>query len=938
MINFRTLYFSLTTLLLTASVSAQQDLSGPVPVDPDVKTGKLGNGLTYFIRKNGEPKQRASFYFIQNTGSILEDDDQDGLAHFLEHLAFNGTKNFPGKAIISSMEKHGLKFGANINAHTAFDETIYFLSGVPVERKDLIDTCLLVLYDWSENISLEEKEIDAERGIILEEWRTSKDASRRILFEKMIPVVLKGSKYTERDIIGKPEILKSFKYETLRNFYHDWYRTDLQAIVVVGDIDVDETERKIRSLFSSLEPVENPRPRVEYEVPPHKETRFALATDKEAPGISVSVTILNKSVPRDRKNLEYVRESYAVSLMNSMINTRISELLQKPDPPFVSGYITMTPYIPRNYDALIISADARLNEESAALEAIFREAERARRFGFTAGELERAKARMITNSENNFKQKDKIDNDTYAEWIQNYFLTGEPLTSADFDYEFLKKVIGGITVEEINNKFRSLMIEENRTIIAEGLEGDDIKHLSENEAIEVISRVKSSLLAPYQDEVLSESLISGELKGSPVIKTVPLPQFNAVEWTLGNNAKVIYRKASYEKDNVILSSFSMGGSSMYETADLPSAEMLPAVIGMYGLGDFDNVTLQKMMAGKKATASVSLTQLTEGISGSSTPKDFETMMQLLHLRFSKPRFDQEAHNSIMQRYEAFIGNMVKDPSKIMQDSLALFLTDYNPRTVVVNPENLKKVDFEKIREIYTGRFSNAGDFTFFIVGNIGEDTVKTMVEKYIGSLSGTADKESYIDWKIRPPEGKFTRQVGLSLTIPKTTVVIYYSKEYKYNAYNNLGIRVMKNIFDLVFTEKVREEAGGTYGVSVNFSSQPYPYQNVSGMVMFDCDPSKSDTLKKIIYDEIDRIRKEGPKKTDLTKVVNNLLKTREEAKQHNSYWSTALYSYYFNGINPDDPANYENILKKLTVKDIRKIARSFFNDADMADIMFNPK
>jgi zinc protease len=697
-------------------------------------------------------------------------------------------------------------------------------------------------------------------------------------------------------------------------------------------------EAKIKALFSRIPAVENPAPRYYEQIPYHKETYFVLATDKEAPQTLVSVVVLHKAVPRENRNLKYLRDSYMISLMNSMIDTRINELLQKGNPPFIDGSVSMDSYYPRWYDAFSITAIARQNEEALALEAVYTEAERARKFGFNKGELDRAKARMLSNFENTYKQKDKINNDTYVQWIQDYFLTGEPATSADFNFEFLKQVIDGITAEEISAKFKELMINENRTIIVQGLEGSDIKHLSDQEALGIINKVKSSQLTPYEDKTLGESLIKEELKGSKIVKTVPLPQFGAVEWTLGNNAKVIYRKADFEKDNIILSGYSLGGSSLYEVDMLPSITMLPMIIGTYGLGDFDNITLQKMLSGKKASAGITLGEVTEGISGSSTPKDFEKMMQLLYLRFEKPRFDKEAHTAIMSRYAAFLANMAKDPSKIMQDSVSLFLTNYNPRTMVFNNDMLAKVDFEKIKKIYSERFNNAADFTFFIVGNIDEEIVKPMVEKYIGSIKSDPQKETWIDRKVRPPQGKFFRDIQIPLTIPKSTVFVSHSSNYKYYPYNNVCLKVIQGILDLLYTEKVREEEGGTYGVSVNISSQLNPYPNATGLIMFDCDPARAKDLKMIIYNQIDTMVKEGPSKVNLDKTVSNLLKNREEAKMHNNYWSNALYSYYYTGINVNDPKNYEDILKKLTVKDIQKVAKMFFLKADVADIVFGPE
>jgi len=907
-----------------------------VPLDPEIKTGKLENGLTYFIRHNKEPEKRASFYFIQDVGALLENDNQNGLAHFLEHMAFNGTLHFPGKGIISSLEKHGVAFGTNINAYTGQDETIYNLSDVPVDSPGLMDSCLLAMYDWSHFISLDEKEIDAERPVITEEWRTRRDADFR-MSKQYLPVLLKDSKYAIRDVIGDLEVIKNFSYDTIRKFYHDWYRPDLQAVAVVGDFDPNEMEKKIKAQFSQLKPVENPLTRPVFEVPPHKEIFYALATDKEASQSSVDIYILSKGTDPSNKDLGYLREQILVRLMNAMMRTRINDLLQKGNPPFVSGAIRYSELV-RGYDVLNISATAKPNQEDLALQAIYSEAERAKRSGFTKAELDRAKADLLTNYDNYFKQKDKISNDTYIESVQEYFLTKEPAPSIDFEYDFVKNIIPSVTEGEISSLFKSLMVEDNRVIVVMGPDDKNVKHLSESEVKDIIRKVQSSDIAAYQDIKLGVSLVNETLPGARVIKTVLLKQFGAVEWTLANKAKVVYKKVDFEKDNVILSAYSLGGTSLYNLDTLPSANMLPAIIGTYGIGDFDNVTLQKMLSGKKASAGINLGELTEGISGSSTPKDFETMMQLLYLRFEKPRFDKEAHNAIMTRYDAFLANMAKDPSKIMQDSVSLYLTNYSPRTMVMNPEFLKLVDFEKVKKVYTERFRNAADYTFFIVGNISEDTVRPMVEKYIGSIQGYPGKENWIDRKVMPPKGKFLKDVSIPLTVPKATVFISHNTALKYTSFNNVTLKVIQGILDIVFTEKVREEAGGTYGVSLNIGSQKFPVQEATDLIMFDCDPAKANDLKAIIYKELDKIITVGPTKENLDKAVTNLLKNREESKLHNSYWSNALYSYYYTGIDVNDPKNYEDILKKLTIDDIKKVAGMFFSKADLADIVFRSK
>ena len=935
--TFKSFVVLVLFFLSALSLKAQRDMTGPAPVDPEIRSGRLDNGLTYFIRHNKEPEKRASFYIIQNVGAILENDDQNGLAHFLEHMAFNGTQHFPGKGIISNLEKHGVAFGSNINAYTGFDETVYNLSNVPVDAPGLIDSCLLILNDWSDFISLTEKEIDLERGVISEEYRTSKNASRRMIFE-VIPVILKGSKYAERDIIGDLNVIQNFSYNTLRSFYHDWYRTDLQAIAVVGDINVDEIESKIKALFSRIPAVENSKPRIFEKVPYHEETNFVLATDKEAPQTTVSVIALHEGVSPGNKNLSYVRESHVISLMNSMINTRISELLQKPNPPFVSGSISFGEYYARGYDAFDISATARKNEEALALEAIYTEAERARRYGFTKGELDRAKASRLSSYENYFKQKDKIDNDTYVQGIQDYFLTGEPLTSIDFDFEFLKEVIGGINEQEISEKFRKVMIDENRTIVVQGLEGDDVKHLSGPEALDILKKVRESQLTPYEDTVLEESLVREDLTGSKIVKTLILPLFEAVEWTLGNNVKVVFRKADYEKDNILLSAFSFGGISKLDNELVLPANLLSPIVMMYGTGDYDNVTLQKMMAGKKASISVALNETTEQISGSSTPKDFETMMQLLYLRIAKPRFDKDAHSAIIGRYAALIGNMEKDPNKIKSDSISLITTGYHPRTPVLSKENIEKITLGDVQKIYTDRFGNADEFTFFIVGNIEQETVIPLVEKYLGSLPAMGRSETWIDRKVEQPEGIVTKEISMPLTIPKSTIFLAFAEDIKYKPFNYLGLEVIKGILDIVYTEKVREDEGGTYGVGISLSAQKRPSQTGEGMITFDCDPARANDLKAIIFRELENIMKEGPSRENLDKSVNNLLKTREENKLHNAYWMGTLTRFYSYGINNDDPENYENILKEFTVKDIKKIANKMFKRADVVDIIFKPE
>lgn len=930
------IYLAAIIALFIAKIGFGQDaLNQPVPLDPAVRTGVLPNGMTYYIRHNEEPKERASFYIIQNVGALLEEDNQNGLAHFLEHMAFNGTQHFEGKGILNTLEKHGVAFGRNVNAYTSFTETVYNMSDVPTTHDGLVDTCLLVLNDWSHYLSLTDKEIDSERGVITEEWRTRRNANFRMR-NQWFPVLFKGSKYAIRDVIGDTTVIRYHNYETLRNFYRDWYRPDLQAIAIVGDINVDEVEAKVKERFSKIPAVANPKQKPDFTIPHHDETYFVVATDKEASQSQINIYILNENKDGKAKNLNDLREGYIESLYNSMSDMRIQELLQKGTPPFVNGYTQQSDFV-RGYDTYVIGAAAKPNEEAKALEAIMIETERIKRFGFLESELVRAKANFLIALESQYKQKDKIINDDFCSQIGSNFLTKDPMPGIDFTYQFANQIISTITVEEISAKAKQWIKSANRTIVITG-PSEGSTHLTEKEAKDIIASVESMEIKPYVDGVSSASLISKELKGSKIVSTKKLDSFNAVEWTLKNNVKVIYRFADFEKDEVSLMAFSKGGTSLWDDKYVPSAEMTGDFISSYGVGDFDAITLQKMMTGKKVSLSPTFDNLTEGFAGSSSPNDFETMMQLTYLYFEQPRFDKEAFDALKERYIAYVANLEKDPRKIMQDSLTYILYNYHPRARTISTQFLQEVSFDDIQKIYKDRITDAGDFTFFIVGNIDEETVKANVEKYLGSLTDSKRTETWKDNKVRMPEGTTKKVIPVALTTPKSNVNVVYDNEMDYTQKNKLAMSVLKGILDLRYTETVREDEGGTYGVRVSASLAQYPVAKGSIKINFDCDPAKADVLKAIIYREINKIVAEGPTAVDFDKTIKNLLKDREQSKNHNNFWSGSLFSYYYSGINTADSANFEEILNKMTQSDIQEFAKKFMTSPDLVDVVFVPK
>ena len=924
-------------LLIGSSLQAQYDLNSAVPVDPAIRTGVLDNGLTYYIRHNQEPKERASFYIIQNVGGILEDDTQDGLAHFLEHMAFNGTKHFPGKGVISSLEKHGIAFGRNINAYTAQDETVYNISNVPVAPNGLMDTCLLILHDWSNYLLLEEEEIDAERGVISEEWRTRRDASFRTR-AKIMPALLNNSKYGERDVIGELDVIKGFEYDELRRFYHDWYRTDLQAIAVVGDFDAAEMEQKVIKLFSKIPAVTNPKERYEVKVEPRAETTFALALDKENPQSSVALYIRHEGEAAADKNHQTLKANYMRSLIKSMISTRINELLQKGNPPFINGSVGFSDY-PRTVSLMSINTTAKDNEEAVAFEAILTEVERVKRFGFTNGELERAKTSMLLGFENYYKQRDKISHDSYCKEIASLYLENVPMPGIEYEYKFAQSIIPSITAEELKAYFNTMYTDENRVVVISGPEKEDITHLTKEEAFAIINKVENNTgITAYVDEAVSSSLVEELPREGKVISERELPDFDAVEWTLNNNTKVVYRYANYNKNQVSLSSYSKGGSSLYDVADLPSVNMASEFISASGIGNYNAIALQKALTGKKANVSFSIGGLSESIKGSCRTEDFETMMQLAYLRFEQPRFDEEAQNALMARYMAYVSNMGDDPKKIMQDSISAIRTNYHERNLVFGVDYLKNVSFDTMERIYKERFNNAADFTFFSVGDIEKETAKEMAAKYLGAIASNDTRENWRDNNVNGPEGVTKKTIPVKMAEPKANVQIYYNTELDYTPENRIGMSFISSILTLRYTESIREKEGGTYGVGVRASTSHYPKAEGNVSIQFDCDPERANDLIPLVYAEIDRMMKTGASQEDIDKTRMNFLKGRAESKEQNSYWMNNIYGYYVNGINMALAENYEDIIENMSAKEIKKLAKKFFKKSDKIEVVFVPQ
>ena len=919
------------------AATAQVDWNRQLETDPAVVKGMLPNGITYYLRHNEEPKDRASFYIVRNAGALLEEDNQNGLAHFLEHMAFQGTKNFPGKGIIESLEKNGVSFGSNINAYTGHNETVYNISNVPVARESLLDTCLLVLHDWSYYLTLAEDEIDGERGVISEEWRTRRNSDFRIKGQ-IDPVLFKDSKYAVRDVIGSLDVIKNHTPRELRDFYHKWYRTDLEAVIVVGDFDMEKMESKVKQMFNSIPAVEHPAKRPFFAIPAHDDIRYVEATDPEAKGSTLTMYLVKEQPSAEEKQTAgYVRKEVMKQLFNLMASNRLRELTEDGGMSFLGATIGYGALV-RGYDVYTVTATARGDNEAGAWEAILAENERICRYGFTADELERAKLTVASSLNQMGTRLDKLSNDLYAADMKNNFLEQTPMLAFTEYATTADQVLQTVTPNDIKAMVEAWNNGKNCTLAVTGETGK--KHLTRDEMTAIMARVKTMQLEPYKDRLLDADLMDGvELKGGRIVSEKRIGKFDAVEWTLDNGVRVVFRTVSETTDAVNLMAYSEGGYSLYDDARMiPPAESLSNMANVFGVNRFSGTDLQRVLTGKTVSSGIVVNELQESVIGASLTADMETLFQLTYLRFAHPRFDERLLPVIIANNKEAVRQMAADPMRIMQDSTKLIRADYNPRGGLRNEAYLDAITMERLKQIHRERFGNAADFTFFIVGDVDEAAVRPLVERYLGSLPATgAAREHWVDRGVRPPKGRIEKRIGLALEVPKTTVVVNFEKEMKFTFERALCHQALCNILTARCMENIREKEGGTYGVSVNGLAQQMPCAAYKMNAQFSCDPERADRLKAQVYAEIDRVVNHGVSADELEKVVSAIRKQREEQPRSNVYWINVLRTYYYEHTDLTDPATFDDILDGLSPKDIRKYAREYFKHADVVDFMFTP-
>jgi len=912
------------------------NLNDPLPIDQRIKKGVLDNGMTYYLHSTDVTKNVASYYIIQNVGSILENDDQQGLAHFLEHMAFNGTENFEGKGILNTFQTYGLVFGKDINAYTSFDETVYNINNIPT-TPELIETGLQVLFDWSNYLLLTDEEIDAERGVINEEWRTRQNGGMRIL-QKSLKTRFNYSKYAYRMPIGLMDIVENFEYKALRDFYHDWYRTDLQAIAIVGDFNVAEMEQKIIEKFSKIPAVENPLERVVVSIPDNEEFMFEMAMDDEIATSSITFNIRHNKSIKDATVAD-LKEGLINSMITSMFSTRISELSQDPAATFVGARVGFQDSWARMHKEFAVNISPKPNQQQVAFKAILTEVNRAVKFGFTNSEIERTQAQFSSYYENQIAKIDDVSHSRIVETIQTNYLENAHMTDLVQEYELVKAIFNSLKPEEIQARLQEMYGQKNRYMIVTGVTGRE--NMTKEEAMSIIASVESDTsIEPYTEDSEGKSLMDGvTLISGKIIASEINNEIGSTLFTLSNGIKVHYKFVDKNKNDVRLNAISDGGKSLIAVEDYASNEFLGGLVGMSGLGEFSSTDLPKILAGKSASTSVSISEISENVSGSSSTKDVETMLQMVNLRFTHPRFDESSYQVLLQQLDNYLIRKGADLEAKMTDSITVTLYgEMNPKKRILTKDYISEVSFEGMKAIYNDRFSNAADFEFFIVGDVQQENLMPLLEKYIASIPTNTTRENWVDNGAKWVDNDTDKDIYLEMEDPKASVRYAVKNEMDYSLKNDYLMRTLSDILQLRLTASLREEEGGTYGASTWGSLMKKPKKQAYLSVSFDCNPDKVEDLITIVNNEIEKIKDGEIQQEDLDKTLTNYLKDREEQKNYNTYDMSLMTNYFLEGYNMDKPENFESIIKSISAKDVQEMTKRLLDNSESFEIVFKPK
>lgn len=940
-INMKHLFHSLLAVAFVLCAGFQQAVAQqmqfpPLPVDKNVRIGQLDNGLTYYIRHNKLPENRAEFYIAQKVGSILEEPQQRGLAHFLEHMAFNGTKNFPGDdkglGVIPWCETVGIKFGTNLNAYTSIDETVYNISNAPIDRTGVLDSCLLILHDWSNYILLKDDEIDKERGVIREEWRSRNSGMLRV-YTDLLSTIYPGDKYADCMPIGSIDVINNFPYKDIRDYYHKWYRPDLQGIVIVGDIDVDAVEAKLKAVFADVQKPINPAERTYYPVADNKEPIVAIGTDKEVDDPSIEIYFKQDATPDSEKNnVGYLASQYMTSMISSMLDARLSELVQSANPPFTRASSDYSDFfVAKTKEAFSLSASSKADGIETALKTLLQETERARRFGFTESEYARARANYLQSLESAYNEREKTKHGSYVrEYVQN-FLNGEPIPGIEAEYAMMNQLAPNIPLQAMNMVMQQLVPDSNQVVIIAGPAKEGLKYPTKEEVISLLKGMKDLDLQAYVDKVSDEPLMKEAPKGGKIISEKEGDIYGSTKLVLSNGVTVYVKKTDFKADEIRMKGTSLGGKSIFPDKDALNFAVMDNVIAVGGLGNFSQVDLTKVLAGKKVSVNAGLGATTENVFGTCSPKDFETMMQLTYLTFTAPRKDTEAFESFKNRMKAQLESAQANPLSSINDSLQKAMYNNHPRVVMMKPEMVDQIDYDRILEMYNDRFKDASDFTFYFVGNIDLETAKPLIAEYLGALPAINRKETFKDTKMSIRKGVYKNEYAKEQQTPTATIVFLYSGKAPYTLKNDILLSFATQVLDMVYTEEIREKEGGTYGVNCYGDLQKYPKEQLLLQIVFQTDPAKKDKLAGIVVDELKKLAAEGPSYVHLQKVKEYMLKKYADNQKENGYWMNNLNDYFYYGM--DMTEGYTDIINSITAKDIQKFVSDLLKQGNEIEV-----
>ncbi|MFA6979661.1 MAG: insulinase family protein [Ignavibacteriaceae bacterium] len=928
MATFRS-FLILGALLFSQIIIAQTE---KLPVNPDVTIGTLKNGIHYYILQNKKPEKRAELRLVVNAGSVLENDDQKGLAHFVEHMAFNGTNHFKKNELINYLESIGVKFGPELNAFTSFDETVYMLQ-VPTDSQAIMQKAFLVLEDWAHGLAFDSTEIEKERGVITEEWRLGRGAQMRML-DKQLPILFKDSKYADRLTIGDINIIKSFTHPTLISYYKDWYRPDLMAVVAVGDFDKAEIETLIKNHFENIEVPENERARELYPVPSQQGTRFAIASDKEA--MYSSVALYYKQEPDAVTTVDDYRKTITYQLFGSMFNERLRELTQLADPPFAFAFAGRGRMV-RTADVNFLQAMVKDNGIERGLEVLLREAERVRKHGFTQSELDRHKKNLLRQIEKQKDEKDKTESSSLIwQFVSNY-LKGDPIPGIENTFALTNKLVPGITLEDVNKLSSELIKADNRVVLVNCPEKEGIKIPTEADLTAVLEKVGKEIVDAYKDKTLEQPLVKNLAAASPVISETKSEKLGTIEWKLANGIKVIVKPTDFKNDEITFSAFSPGGSSLVDDQTFKAANSAVDILGEAGLGDFSINELQKALAGKVASANPYIDNYSEGLNGACSPKDAETMFQLIYLKFTSPRLDTTSFQSYKAKMKAYLQNYSNEPRVAFNDTMMVTMASYHPRVQPWSLKRLDEMDLIKSFNFYRDRFADASDFTFVFAGNIDLLSFKPFVEKYLGSLPSLKRNETWKDIHVKAIETKIEKVVKKGIE-QKSTVGISFPAPFEWNRSNEYLMESLIDVLNIRLREVVREDKGGTYGIGIYHQFYRIPTTKVTISINFGCDPKRVDELTTAVFNVIDSLKNFGTTPETLVKVKETQKRQREVKLKQNRFWVGVLSNYIMNDEDPMEMLKYDSWIEKLTNDDIKAYANKYLDMNKFVKVVLLPE